>query len=150
MRCRSAGEDGKEKKRKEKPVVFVSHEHETLGPSQQQEVSRGLHPSAGRRYKAVPDPTAGHLEAITGIIYNRSEVTRQKCRCRDSGGAGARAGERESGRGRAETSGWPLLPCERVSEPVRESKLSNLISRRRDFLRARRGNSLCHKSWRQM
>lgn len=149
-----------EKKRKEKPDVFVSHEetetvrsetrreHETLGPSQQQEVSRGLHPSAGRRYKPVPDPTAGHLEAITGIIYNRSEVTRQKCRCRDSGGAGAR--ERESGRGRAETSGWPLLPCERVSEPVRESKPSNLISTRRDFLRARRGNSLSHKSWRQM
>lgn len=97
-----------ERKRKEKTDVLVSHEetetvrsetrreHETLGPSQQQEVSRGLRPSAGRRYKPVPDPTAGHLEAITGIIYNRSEVTRQKCRCRDSGGAGAR--ERESRR----------------------------------------------------
>lgn len=111
-------------------------EHETLGLSRQQEVSQVLHPS-------VPDPTAGHLEAITGIIYNRSEVMRQKCRCRDSGGEG----ERE--RGRTEISDWPLLPCDRVSEPLRMSKPSNLISREQDFLRARRGNSLCHKSWRQ-
>lgn len=59
-------------------------------------------------------------------------------------------GDSEIGeRGRAETSDWPLLPCNRVSQLLRESKPSNLISRRRDFLRAHQGNSLCHKSWRQ-
>lgn len=37
--------------------------------------------------------TQGHLEAITGIIYNHSEVTTQKCRLRE----GKR--RREEGRG---------------------------------------------------
>lgn len=55
--------------------------------------------------------------------------------------------ERESERG--ETSEWPLLPCDCVSEPLEEPKPSKLISSQRDFLRARRGNSLCHKSWKQ-
>lgn len=48
------------------------------------------------------------------------------------------AEERRGGGG--ETSDWPLLPCGRVSEPLRESKPSNLISRRPDFLSARRRN----------
>lgn len=72
---------------------------------------------------ASTDPTAGHLEAITGIIYKRSEVTRQKCRCRDSGGAGERARkERERvsrDLGLASTPSWL---CVRTAQRVQTIK----------------------------
>lgn len=134
-------------------------ENNVLRPSRQlswlREVSNSYTRTALQPHPWFHSGMEGHLEAITGIIYNRTEVMTKKC-CsldRQRRRTGEREGEREDwheeGEWRSreeETWGWPLPSMWLRQNRLGESKRSDLISRQGAFLRVCRGNSACHKN----
>lgn len=102
----------RENAREEWETVKTTHTQAQSAAEQVTVSAQPLHPQRTQTPSPVPEWDVGHLEAITGIIYNHSEVTTQKCRSQERQERW-RDGERERGREAFKGLTWRRRMAER-------------------------------------